>query len=211
LTIGVVTHLVATYGYLAVFGAVAIESLGVPFPGETTLVAAGIYAGTTHHLDATGVVLAAVAGAITGDNIGYLIGAKVGYRLLRRFGPRVGIDQGAIKTGRYLFDRYGALVVLLGRFFLVLRTLAAFLAGVNRLAWPRFLAANALGAMAWAALFGFGSYELGAVFEHLGTVLRIVLGALGLSVTVLLLYMGRRFGARLRARAEVAMPGPLSD
>jgi membrane protein DedA with SNARE-associated domain len=77
-------HLLATYGYWAVLLFVAIESTGIPFPGETMLLAAAIYAGTTHHLPIAGVVAAAAAGAILGDNLGFAIGHEGGFRLLHR-------------------------------------------------------------------------------------------------------------------------------
>ena len=83
--------------------------------------------------------------AIVGDNIGYVVGREIGYRLLLRFGPYLGLTEGRIKLGQYLFMKHGGKVVFFGQFVAVLRVLAAFLAGVNRLAWPRFLVANALG------------------------------------------------------------------
>src|SRR5436305_1708718 len=75
-----IQHLLVTYGYLAVFLIVAVESMGVPLPGEMTLMAASIYAGTTHHLSLPLVIMAAIAGAILGDNIGYLVGRTGGLR-----------------------------------------------------------------------------------------------------------------------------------
>src|ERR1700674_4769345 len=76
----------ATYGYLAVFFFVGIESIVIPVPGETMLVTAAIYAGTTGRLSIFWVIVASSAGAIVGDNIGYLIGRTGGYRLLKRYG-----------------------------------------------------------------------------------------------------------------------------
>lgn len=77
------THLLDTWGYLAVFVFVAIESSGIPFPGETMLVAAAIYAGSGHL--SIRVVIAAVAlGAIVGDNLGYWAGREGGRPLLLR-------------------------------------------------------------------------------------------------------------------------------
>ena len=79
-------RLVAVYGYLAVLVVVGLESTGIPLPGETMLVTAAIYAGATHQLNILGVISAAAAGAILGDNLGFAIGYWGGYRLLRRFG-----------------------------------------------------------------------------------------------------------------------------
>jgi membrane protein DedA with SNARE-associated domain len=82
----------ASYGYLAVFAFVGIESLGIPFPGETMLVTAAIYAGATGNLSIALVVAAAAAGAIIGDNVGYGIGYWGGYRLVVRYGKYVRLD-----------------------------------------------------------------------------------------------------------------------
>src|SRR3954464_1025105 len=146
--------LLTNFGYLAVFAIIGIESLGVPAPGETMLVIAGIYAGATHNLEIAGVIAAATAGAIIGDNIGYAIGRKGGYRLLLKYGHKIRIRESHIKVARYIFDRHGAKVVFFGRFVAILRTYAAFLAGVGQMEWRRFLLANAAGGLAWALIFG---------------------------------------------------------
>ncbi len=127
------SNLVATYGYWAVLLLVGVESIGIPVPGETMLVTAAIYAGTTHRLNIILVIAAAAAGAIVGDNIGFAIGHWGGYRLLRRYGKYVGVDEAKIKVGRYMFQRHGAKVVFFGPFIAILRALAAFLAGTNHM------------------------------------------------------------------------------
>ena len=73
-------HLLTTYGYWAVAVFVAIESTGIPFPGETMLLVAAIYVGTTHHLSIVLVIVAAACGAIVGDNLGFWVGREGGYR-----------------------------------------------------------------------------------------------------------------------------------
>ncbi len=87
------TNFLMTYGYWAVLVFVAIESTGIPFPGETMLLVASIYAGTTHRLAIPLVIAAAAAGAILGDNLGYWVGREGGYRLLRRYGHYIHIDE----------------------------------------------------------------------------------------------------------------------
>ncbi len=114
------------------------------------LVIASVYAGATHKLEIAGVIAAAAAGAIVGDNIGYAIGRMGGYRLLLKFGHRVRVKESHLKVARYVFDRYGEKVVFLGRFVAILRTYAAFLAGVGQMEWRRFLIANAAGGIVWA-------------------------------------------------------------
>ena len=101
------THLLTMYGYWAVLVFVAIESTGIPFPGETMLLVAAIYAGTTHHLLIPLVIVAAAAGAIIGDNIGFWIGREGGYRLLRRYGRYIRLEERRLKLGQYLFLKHG--------------------------------------------------------------------------------------------------------
>src|SRR5487761_2212650 len=98
-----VHHLIATYGYLAVFVVVVGESAGIPLPGETMLVSAAIYAGTTHNLNIWLIIGVAILAAILGDNCGYWVGRRFGARILLRHGGKVGIDEGRVKLGQYLF------------------------------------------------------------------------------------------------------------
>jgi len=206
-----VTHLLATYGYWAMVLFVAIESIGIPFPGETMLLAAAIYAGTTHRLAIPLVIGAAAAGAILGDNVGFWVGREGGYRLLRVYGRRIGIDERTMKLGQYLFKKHGGKVVFFGRFVAVLRALAAFLAGTNRMPWPRFLVFNAAGGIVWALLYGLGGYALGdnvhRVEGRVGLVL-IALAALALVAAAVFVKWNER---RLEDEAARAMPGPIDQ
>lgn len=204
-------HFIEHYGYLAVFCFVAIESLGIPIPGETALITAGIYAGGTHKLSPWLIWLVASAGAIIGDNIGYLIGDKGGYRLVRRYGPKVRIDEAKLKVGRYAFDRYGGWVVFLGRFVSVLRTYAAFLAGTNKMPWPRFFVANAAGGILWSAVWTFASYYAGSALNRVSGTIDWALGGAAVVAVVTVLLLIRHQTKRLIAVAEAAYPGPLPD
>jgi membrane protein DedA with SNARE-associated domain len=201
-------HLIATYGYVAIGTIVALESMGLPLPGESVLVLAALYA-TRHNLSIVGVVASAATGAVLGDNIGYWIGREFGYRLLLRYGGHVGLSSSKIKLGQYLFLRHGGKVVFFGRFVAVLRLLAAILAGVNRMDWRRFLLANAAGAILWASGVGFGAYVFGRAATHVTGPLSIALLLLGLAAIVAGLYFVRAHEAELEAKAERALPGPL--
>jgi membrane protein DedA with SNARE-associated domain len=203
------TNLVAQYGYLAVLVIVGLESTGVPLPGETTLVAAALYAGATHNLNIVGVVIAAAVGAIIGDNLGYLIGHWGGYRLLIRYGRYIRLSEKRIKIARYLFLRYGGEVVFFGRFTAILRTYAAFLAGTTRMPWRRFLLFNAAGGIAWATIYGGGAYLLGRQIERLSGPFEIVFVAAAVIAVVVGAVIIRRQEERLAVAAEEAFPGPL--
>lgn len=201
-------HLIQTYGVWTVSLIVALESLGIPLPGEAVLILASVYA-ATHDGNIAMVITAATVGAIVGDNIGYMIGREFGYRLVLKFGTYAGLTEGRIKLGQYLFQQYGGMVVFFGRFFAVLRFLAAFLAGVNQLSWPRFLIANALGALVWANIVGISAYTLGrSIHDVQGPA-----GAIGitaaLAIVFAIFFYLRRHEAELQARAEASLPGPL--
>ena len=203
------TNLVAQYGYLAVLVIVGLESTGVPLPGETTLVAAALYAGATHNLNIIGVVIAAAVGAILGDNLGYLIGHWGGYRLLIRYGRYIRLSEKRIKIARYLFLRYGGEVVFFGRFTAILRAYAAFLAGTTRMPWRRFLFFNAAGGIAWATIYGGGAYLLGRQIERLSGPFEIVFVAAAVIAIVVGALIVQRQEERLAVAAEKVFPGPL--
>src|SRR5215468_9448185 len=179
-----VTHLIVTYGYIAIGCIIALESMGLPLPGESALVAAALYASHHHDQNIVGVVAAAAIGAIVGDNVGYWVGREFGYRLLLRYGAAIGLSTSKIKLGQYLFLRHGGKVVFFGRFVAVLRVLAAFLAGVNRMDWRRFLLANAAGAILWASVVGFGVYWLGRAVTHVTGPIGVALAVAGLAAIV---------------------------
>jgi membrane protein DedA with SNARE-associated domain len=198
----------ATYGYFAIFVIVAMESAGIPTPGETVLVAAAILAGQGT-LRIYGVIGAAAAGAIIGDNCGYWIGREFGFPLLYRYGRYIHIDERRLKLGQYLFLKHGGKVVFFGRFVALLRAFAAFLAGVNRYKWEEFFLYNAAGGIVWATIFGLGGFWLGRAFEHYAR--PVAVAALIAAV------IGAIFSARfiryheqgLEDEAERALPGPL--
>lgn len=194
--------LVSTYGYWLVAIVIGLESMGLPLPGETTLIAASVYAGGTHRLSIALIILAGVAGAILGDNAGYWIGRKAGFRLLSRYGRRVGISEPRLRLGQYLFLRHGGKIVFLGRFVAVLRVLAALLAGALHMAWPRFLAFNVAAAIAWVGSFGLAAYLLGGQVRHLVGPLGIATLALAAIVTGYGFVVVRQRTATLQAAAD---------
>jgi membrane protein DedA with SNARE-associated domain len=203
-------YLVATYGYIAVALAIGIESMGIPLPGETMLVLAAIYAGgNPDHLNIYLVAAAAATGAIIGDNAGYYLGHRYGYPLARRFGRHFGLTEGRLKLGQYLFMRYGAQVVFWGRFVALLRILAAFLAGVNQMHWPKFLLANAAGGILWASVFAFGGYLLGQLVFQVQGMLGPIIFIFAATGFLVVGYLLRRYEDRLQEEAERVIPGPL--
>jgi membrane protein DedA with SNARE-associated domain len=206
---GQLADLISAHGYWIVAVIVAIESMGIPAPGETALVTAAIFAGTTERLAITWVIVAAAAGAIAGDNVGYLVGRRFGYSILLRYGRLARMDTSRIKLGQYLFARHGGKVVFFGRFIAVLRAAAAVLAGTNCMPWQRFLFFNATGGVAWATAYGTAAYVLGERIQRLHGVVAGVGIALAVIVCAAALWWLRGHEAALLADAERALPGPL--
>jgi membrane protein DedA with SNARE-associated domain len=204
-----ISHLIDTYGYFALFVLVGVESLGVPLPGETALILAGTYAGTTHRLSPWVIFVVAAAAAIIGDNIGYWIGDKGGYRLARAHGRRIRLDERKLKIARYLFDRHGVNVVFFGRFVSILRTYAAFLAGTSKMRYRKFLPANAAGGIVWSAVYTTVAYFAGKALERNSGLIDLVIGVVAAAAIVAAVLVIRHNSARLARRAEAAYPGPL--
>jgi membrane protein DedA with SNARE-associated domain len=199
------TGLIPIYGPWIIFGIVAFESAGVPLPGETILVGSAVLAATTGQIDIVAVVLAAAAGAIVGDGMGYLVGRQFGSPFLRRYGRYIRLDEDRLLIGRYLFFQYGSAVVFFGRFIAVLRMFAALLAGANGMPAARFFFFNITGGICWACLFGFGAYAAGAqMYKISGTLSVISLGlfiAAGYAFSIFV----RRNEGLLRRRAETVL------
>lgn len=202
-------NLVSTHGYWVIALVIGLESMGIPLPGETILVLAAIYAAADPTLNIWLVIVAACVGSILGDNLGYWIGKRYAYVLLVRYGRHIGMTPARIKLGQYLFREHGGLVVFLGRFVALLRILAAFLAGLNRMRWRNFLVANAAGAILWAAAFGFGGYFFGKLLFQLHSAVASVVFVLALSGFFGVGYLIHRYEHRLLEEAERSLPGPL--
>src|SRR5467141_2231016 len=197
--------LIQVYGPWVIFVVVALESAGVPLPGETILVAAALLAATTNQIDIAVVVMAAAAGAIVGDGIGYTVGRRFGMPLLRKYGRYIRLDENRLLIGRYLFFRYGNSVVFFGRFIAVLRMFAALLAGANCMPAGRFFFFNVTGGVCWACLFGFGAYAAGAEIYKISGILSVISLGLFIAAGYALSIFIRRNEVTLRRRAEVAL------
>lgn len=155
--------------YALVALVIGLESMGIPLPGEVILVSAALLA-ARHELDISPVwvAVAASAGAIVGDSVGYLAGRRWGERMFnvlgRRFPRHAGPDH--LAYAEHVFTRYGVWAVFFGRFVALLRIFAGPVAGALRMPYPRFLAANALGGLIWACGTTTAIYALGTRAEQ---------------------------------------------
>lgn len=177
-----------TWGYLAVFFFVAIESMGIPFPGETMLITAAVYAGLGN-INIIGVIASAASGAIIGDNLGFLAGNKGGYKLAHRIWRKFKLDESTLDSAKKFYSKHGDKTVFLGRFVAILRTWSAFLAGVNQMSWPRFLFFNAAGGIIWASIYGGLGYYFAENVPFLHHLLR-TLGVGSVALLILILLIG---------------------
>src|SRR5207248_7405774 len=121
-----VTHFIAHYGLFFLFAIVCLESAGLWLPGETALIAAGVYA-SKGHLSITGVIVIAAVAAIIGDNIGYWIGREGGRRLLYRYALLRRFADRFLPAGERFFRRHGGKAVFLARFFGGVRVTGAWI------------------------------------------------------------------------------------
>ena len=153
-------------GYPLVFALVAIETMGIPVPGETALVTAAIVA-SRGRLEIEVVIVLAAAAAILGDNVGFAIGRKLGRRALTAPGPLLHHRRRVSAVGEPFFERHGPKAVFLGRWVAGLRITSAWMAGVTRMRWPVFLFWNALGGICWATSIGLLAYFAGHSAEKI--------------------------------------------
>ena len=176
--------LVQHYGLFALFVIVMLESGGVPIPGETALIAAGIFA-SRGRLDITAVIAVAAIAAIVGDNIGYWIGRTGGRRLLDRWGRVTRVSERALPWAEDFFRRHGSKTIFLARFFSILRVTAAWMAGVSRMHWWTFFGWNAAGGICWALLVGLAAYyggqALADAISRYGLIVGVVIVVLALA------------------------------
>jgi membrane protein DedA with SNARE-associated domain len=155
---------IVQYGYGAVFGVLFAESFGLPLPGETFLVAASLLA-VQGQLNIWLVGLTAWAAAVLGDNLGYAIGRFGGRKLVVRHGARVGISPERLNKTERFVAHYGPEVVIVARFFPLLRQLNGIVAGIAGMGWKRFVFYNALGGLLWVGAWTSGLYYFGHRIE----------------------------------------------
>ncbi len=196
------TQLLLDYGLVILFLLVAVESAGVPLPGETALIAAAILARPEHHGPALlWVIVVAAAGAIVGDNVGYWLGRLGGRRLLARWQVTARYAERTLPPAERFFRRHGAKTVFVGRFVALLRVTSAWLAGISRMHWWQFFAWNAAGGIVWATAIALTAYWAGkAVADAIGRY--GLYGALGAAVVGVLLLLGVRAWRRRVVEAQ---------
>lgn len=194
------TSFFSHHGLALLFAAVAIESFGIPVPGETALIAFGVLASQGQYSIA-GVIVVAAAAAIVGDNLGFwLIGRRGGRALIARHGWVERRTRHVLPRAEALIERYGGRAVFFGRFVSVLRETIAWVAGLAGMPWPRFLFWNAVGGIAWASGVGSLAYFGGKALADAVSRYGLYAGA-AIVVLALLIATWPKLVARLRSNA----------
>src|SRR5215213_6876734 len=195
-----VLSLIEHYGSLVILFGVMLESTGVPLPGETMLLAAGVLV-QRGHLDLGDVIVFGILGAVIGDQIGYWLGRGGGRSFVLRWGRYVFITPERLGRAEAFFDRHGGKAVFLARFFSGLRVFGALVAGISRMRWGTFILYNALGGAVWATAVVLVGYFLGSsiglVERWLG---RATLVLAAMFALVVAFYLAYRWAAHNRAR-----------
>jgi membrane protein DedA with SNARE-associated domain len=189
------TSFITQHGLPLLFAAVAVESFGVPVPGETALIAFGVLASQGHYSIAAVIAVAALA-AIVGDNLGFwLIGRRGGHALIVRYAWVERRTRRSIARAHALVDRYGGRAVFFGRFISVVRETIAWVAGLAGMSWPKFLLWNALGGVAWATAVGLLAYYGGQALADAVSRYGLYAGAAAIAAAVLV-FAGQRLIGR---------------
>ena len=160
------------YGYWAVAGALLLESIGVPLPGETVLLLASFLAYSEHQLRFPWIVVAGTVAATAGGELGFLLGRDGGRPLIERYSHIFSIRAESVARADRLFERYGAATVFLGRFIFGMRVLAALLAGALHMPWRKFVLFNFLGAAVWVTAICSAGYLFGGHWGQLAAALK---------------------------------------
>jgi len=182
-------------GYPALFGLVMVESMGIPVPGETAIILAGLAAGQGH-LSIVIVIVVAATAAIIGDNLGFEIGRRGGRGLLERPGRLEDKRRRMLEVGDEFFAKHGPKAVFLGRWVTGLRFWAALLAGASGMRRGTFIFWNATGGIAWATSVALAAYFGGKAVEQ-------VIKQIGLygGMLIVVLALGFAYAHRRRSHA----------
>jgi len=195
-----ILSLISHYGYLVVFFGVMLESTGVPLPGETILLAAGVLV-QRGHLDLGYTIAFGILGAVVGDQIGYWVGREGGRPFVLRWGRYLFITPERLGRAEAFFARHGGKAVFLARFFSGLRVFGALVAGISRMRWATFFLYNALGGAVWATAVVLIGYFLGSslalVERWMGRATLVLAAVVALAVGF---YLAYRWASRNRAR-----------
>ena len=158
------TILSGWYGYAALFAIVFSETgllVGFFLPGDSLLFTVGVVAGAGE-LDIVLVNVLLMSAAILGDSTGYLLGRNTGPHIFSRPDSRLFKQEYVNRTKRF-YEKYGGKTIILARFVPIVRTFAAFIAGVGQMPYLKFLPFSLCGGIGWVFLMTMLGYKLGSI------------------------------------------------
>jgi membrane protein DedA with SNARE-associated domain len=200
------TEFISHYGIWLVAAFIALETIGLPFPAEAALMAAAVFAATTHGFNIWFLSPAGILAAIIGNIAGFWIGSRFGHHLLTQYGPSVGLTQDRIKIGQWLFLRHGGKFVFAARFLPFLRNMAAILAGANEMPQRKFFFSSTIAAVIWVVGYVLGAYSLGEAFTKVATPAAVLLAFVAAVIILGIPVLVMRYEKRPLERAELELP-----
>jgi membrane protein DedA with SNARE-associated domain len=197
-----VKSLLEQYGLVILFIGVAIESAGIPIPGETALITAAFLARPEYGtFSLAAVIVVGAAGAIVGDNVGYWLGRSGGRALLERWSVTKRQTARLLPPAERFFEKHGPKTIFIARFIAILRVTAAWIAGISRMHWATFLVWNAAGGIVWATAVSLIAYYAGKAvadaISRYGLYAVIVLIVVGGAAFLVLRYVNKRLERNL--------------
>jgi membrane-associated protein len=197
------TSMIGWAGYLFLFFVVFAESgllVGFFLPGDSLLFTVGIVAGAGKlHIGAI-IAMLAIA-SMAGDGIGFLLGGTLGYRLFRNPNSKIFRRDYLDRTHEF-YERHGGKTIIYAKFVPIIRTFAAFIAGVGKMKYSRFIAFNVGGACGWVTLMITLGYTLGQNQLVKANFEKVVLLIIALSLLPIALQIVKRNRHAPRQQAE---------
>jgi membrane-associated protein len=198
------TMLSGWYGYAAMFGIVFAETgllVGFFLPGDSFLFTVGVVAGAGQ-LDIVWVNVVLSSAALLGDSTGYWLGRKTGPRIFNRPDSTL-FKQHYITRTKKFYDRYGGKTIVLARFVPIVRTFAAFVAGVIEMPYLKFLPYSVFGGIGWVALMTLLGYTMGGLTWVREYFDKVILGIIFISLlpTLIEIWKARRESAHAAHQA----------
>jgi membrane protein DedA with SNARE-associated domain len=200
------------YGYWSILLLVMIEDFGIPVPGETILIAGGIYAGAGQ-LNIVAVGIIGFVAAVIGDNIGFAIGHFGGRALALRWGKYFFLTEERLNKTEAFFNRHGGKIIVVARFIEGLRQANGIIAGITGMRWRHFLAYNVVGAAlwvgAWVSIGYFAGSSIDSIYHAITKYSYYVIIALVVLVVAYIIWRVRR--RRRAVPAEAGRSRPAQD
>jgi len=201
-----VTETLSSLGYIGVFAVTLLDASSFPIPSEAILPFAG-YLVCIGKLDLWLTIVVATAASVAGSLIDYYIGLK-GVEVLSKYRllGKVILSPDQLATASHWFNKYGSIMVLLGRLVPVFRTLISFPAGAVKMSIPKFVALTAVGCLIWNSILIYVGFYLGSRWrEVLGVSRYLIIAVTAAAVLLLVAYLVRRRSKNAKAKNNVKL------